>query len=338
MKLSVIIPTKNRRKVLEKCLKAIVAQDIDKKNFEIIVVDDGSVDETANFMKHFINVAKENNIFYYLQQNKNPAAARNLGFEKSQGELVLFNDDDIIQQEGCLAEHIKVHTLFPDKHIAVGGNFFTEQKASVCQIHSSYRKICCVDSQNIIWHEHWTYLWTKNVSFKREFFEKFGFFDPDLEQDEDMEIGYRLSKHGLSLLIAENALNIDECPVTDTRYFITSKAQKYGRAFFVCHKKHPDLLEDLEKEGYLEFFFRPSKKSSLIKKIRFFLAKVLVNSFNVNLWIFIIGFLENCYRPLARRISWMVFKYNHRRVYYIEQNKSARICRLGDIQKIITDD
>ena len=303
---------------MERCLKAIFAQEIDRKNFEVIVVDDGSTDETADFMKCYIAAAKENNIFYYFQQGKGASSARNLGFDKSQGELVLFNDDDNIQKSGCLNEHIKVHTLFSDNNIAVSGNFITEKKASVCQYSSDTGKIAYIDGQNNIWHVHWLRLWTKNVSFKRIFFKEFGIFDPVLQQYEDTELGYRLSKHGLLLLMAGNALNIDECPVMDTKFFITEKAKRYGKAFFVWHRKQPDLLEELQKENYLEIYFCPSKKSKLIKRIKFWLGRVLVNGLTVNLWIAIAGFLEPKYRRLALTISTVVYKYNLRRAYYAE--------------------
>lgn len=317
MKLSIIIPTKNRRIVLEKCLNAIFAQDIDKEKFEVIVVDDGTVDETADFMKHYMATSKENNIFYYFQQNKGAALARNLGFEKSKGELVLFNDDDNIQQEGCLSEHVKVHTLFPNNNIAVCGNFITEKKASVCQYNSDYGKIAYIDAQNNIWRAHWMRLWTKNVSFKRTFFKEFGIFDLALKQYEDIELGYRLSKHGLLLLMAGNAINIDECPITDTKLFITEKAKRYGESFFVWHRKAPGLLEDLERENCLEeFLFCLSKKSRLIKKIKFFLSRILVNGLTVNFWIFIVDFLEKRWKVFARIISWAIYRYNYRRAYY----------------------
>jgi glycosyltransferase involved in cell wall biosynthesis len=332
MKISIIIPTKNRIAVLEKCLNALVAQDIDKKDFEIIVVDDGSVDETANFMRRFIAAFKGNNAFYYFQESKGAAAARNLGFEKSQGQLVLFNDDDMLQEKGCLSEHIKTHTLFPGNTSVVCGAFVTKEKASVCQCDTHYGKIRCLDRENIIWQIHWTALWTKNVSFKRDFFKTSGFFDPALEQNEDIEIGYRLSRHGLLLLRAQNALNIDACPVMDTRLFITQKAQKYGKAFFVCRRRHLDLLKDSEKDNYLEFFFPPSQESGWKKKIKFFVVRALFNAFTVKLWIFSLGFLEEHHRPLAHRISWMVFKFNHRRAYIYEE-KEQKNAALGRLKK-----
>lgn len=85
-KLSVIIPVYNEESCIEKCLNSLKNQTY--HNFEIIVVDDGSTDKT-------LNIVKKSNTPIYHQNHKGPGSARNLGAEKSKGEILIFVDADM---------------------------------------------------------------------------------------------------------------------------------------------------------------------------------------------------------------------------------------------------
>ncbi|WP_027003128.1 glycosyltransferase family 2 protein [Hugenholtzia roseola] len=87
---SVIIPTYNRAARLIKTLQTVVSQSF--TDFEIVVVDDGSQDDTATQVeKHFEN---EPRLRYFYKQNEERSAARNFGVAKAQGEFVVFFDSD----------------------------------------------------------------------------------------------------------------------------------------------------------------------------------------------------------------------------------------------------
>ena len=92
-KISVIIPTYNRKDILIKCLNALNKQTLSHTAYEVIVVDDGSNDGTEDAIKNLQLACK----FTYLrQENKGPGAAKNLGIKHATGELLLFINDDII--------------------------------------------------------------------------------------------------------------------------------------------------------------------------------------------------------------------------------------------------
>ncbi|MCX6773403.1 MAG: glycosyltransferase family A protein, partial [Candidatus Micrarchaeota archaeon] len=76
MKVSVVIPTYNRIDDLRKCLNALRAQTLDRGEFEVIVVDDGSKDSTPLFMEGSLDDSGMN-LSYYRQDNRGPASARN---------------------------------------------------------------------------------------------------------------------------------------------------------------------------------------------------------------------------------------------------------------------
>lgn len=87
---SVVIPTYNRADLLPRAIKSVLNQTF--QNFELIIVDDGSVDDTKRIVKKFIKMS--NKINYIYQENRGESAARNLGKEKTKGNYIAFLDSD----------------------------------------------------------------------------------------------------------------------------------------------------------------------------------------------------------------------------------------------------
>lgn len=83
--ISIIIPVYNCRDYLKRCLDSVFSQDY--KNYEVICIDDGSIDDSAQ-------IAKEYDVRYYYQENSGQAVARNKGIELSKGEWLCFVDSD----------------------------------------------------------------------------------------------------------------------------------------------------------------------------------------------------------------------------------------------------
>lgn len=91
MKFSVIIPAYNREKELPKCIESVLEQTY--KNFEIIIVDNGSTDSTKEIVQNYIN--QDSRIKYFWQENSgSPAGSRNTGIQKALGEWIAFLDSD----------------------------------------------------------------------------------------------------------------------------------------------------------------------------------------------------------------------------------------------------
>ena len=92
---SIIVPAYNCEKYIGTCIESIVAQSY--KNIEVIIIDDGSIDNTYEIIKKYIT--KDKRIKYFTQENSGPSVARNKGIEKSNGEYLIFVDsDDIIEK------------------------------------------------------------------------------------------------------------------------------------------------------------------------------------------------------------------------------------------------
>ena len=125
MEISVVVSTYNNRRLLRPCLDALLAQDFPAGDYEIIVVDDGSTDGTADMMEA---VRAPVAIRCIRQANRGLAAARNLGMRAAMGRIVLFLDSDLWAGPGLLQAH---HRHYPPdaRGMAVQGRSITHPDA-----------------------------------------------------------------------------------------------------------------------------------------------------------------------------------------------------------------
>ena len=100
MKISVIIPTYNRADLVQRAIKSVLNQT--KKPNEIIVVDDGSTDNTKQILKNYP-------VKILYQKNKGVSSARNIGIKNAKYEFIAFLDSDDEWIEEKLEEQIKLH-------------------------------------------------------------------------------------------------------------------------------------------------------------------------------------------------------------------------------------
>lgn len=111
---SVIIPTYNRADFIGQTIRSVLNQDFE--NFELIVVDDGSTDNT----QEVVDKIKDNRIRYYKKENAERGAARNYGAKKAGGEYLNFLDSD---------------DLLYDDHLSSASKIIQEEKASLFALH-----------------------------------------------------------------------------------------------------------------------------------------------------------------------------------------------------------
>lgn len=116
IKLSVIIPTRNRAKLLYNTLLSIVDQTLDQDVFEVIVCDNNSIDETEEITRQFEKKIK--NLRYIKTINPGLHVGRNKGYLEAQGEIMVFADDDI---EALPEWLFTINEVFRDKEIVLVG-------------------------------------------------------------------------------------------------------------------------------------------------------------------------------------------------------------------------
>lgn len=118
MKVSVVIPTCNRPELLGRCLAALVAQDFDAAEYEIIVADDAANEATRRQVETYAKRAAVAVRYVPVNGAHGPAAARNAGWQAAQGEIIAFTDDDTIPRPGWLKNGANV---FDGTVAAIGG-------------------------------------------------------------------------------------------------------------------------------------------------------------------------------------------------------------------------
>jgi glycosyltransferase involved in cell wall biosynthesis len=202
--LSVIIPTYNREKVLATALEAYLAQSSPHLVGELLVVDDGSTDNTEPMVRGFSSRSPFP-IRYLRQPNQGPAAARNFGIREAVSSVVLFTDSDIVPDRELVAQHVEWHRNNPKIETAVLGyaTWPTEIKATpFMRWYGERGDLFAYDRLRGKIEADFHFFYTCNLSLKTEFLRTRGYFDEDFKSAayEDIELGVRLSEHGLQLL------------------------------------------------------------------------------------------------------------------------------------------
>jgi glycosyltransferase involved in cell wall biosynthesis len=119
MRFSVVIPSYQRKETLRLVLAAWENQQPADLDFELVVVDDGSQDGTADFLAAWR--PRRYNFRFARQENSGPAQARNHALQMADGDLVLFTGDDIEPTPHLLEEHLKGHLQHDDPRVAILG-------------------------------------------------------------------------------------------------------------------------------------------------------------------------------------------------------------------------
>ena len=119
--ISVIIPTYNRRDFLHSAITSLLRQSYPKDRYEVIVIDDGSTDNTKALVEEYIG-STDCNMKYFRQENRGLSTARNLGVEKSKGEIVAYIDDDAIAAPDWLSSLADVY--LNEEVVCVGGRMW----------------------------------------------------------------------------------------------------------------------------------------------------------------------------------------------------------------------
>src|SRR4051812_1864019 len=101
-KISVVIPTFRRPELLKKCLLALINQNFNKPDYEIIVVSDGPDESTESFVMSMPAPPGLCIRFLSLAEKQGPAAARNFGWQRATNNLIAFTDDDCLPDKDWL--------------------------------------------------------------------------------------------------------------------------------------------------------------------------------------------------------------------------------------------
>lgn len=187
---SVIIPTYNRAKLLPRAIKSVLNQTY--QDFELIVVDDASTDNTEKVVKEFQE--KDGRIRYIqYKKNKGGSAARNSGIKAAKGEYIAFQDSDDEWLPEKLEKQMKVFENVSPEVGVVYTAFWRVDSDKKTIIPSSWVK----QKEGNIHKEllRGNFVTTPSIVARKECFEKAGMFDEKLPRLQDWELVIRFSKY-----------------------------------------------------------------------------------------------------------------------------------------------
>ncbi len=243
---SVVVPTFNRVAGLRRVLTAFERQQPHDLPFELVVVDDGSEDETAQVLASFRS--RRFPLRFARQSNGGPARARNRALKVASGELVLFGGDDIEPHPELVAEHVREHHRRGDPRIAVLGLTRWPQDE---ELTSTMRHIDGPGAQQFSYagftdgaEYDFRHFYTSNVSLRRELLnsEPAGFStDFSAAAFEDAELAYRLSRRGMRIVYRAAALAWHHHRY-DARSFFQRQV-RCGEMADVLFRAHPQLAK-----------------------------------------------------------------------------------------------
>lgn len=178
-KVSIIVPTFNRARILAACLDSLVSQDYDRADFEVIIVDNNSTDGTRCLSESYISGHPGFNIRYALEQRPGLVFARHAGVKQARHEILSFIDDDSIACKSWLKELAAVFESNPEV-AAVAGKINIRWDTAPPEWVIPYEPLLGkLDYGNEIKIERGLFINGSNFNIKKDALLKVGGFNPD---------------------------------------------------------------------------------------------------------------------------------------------------------------
>jgi glycosyltransferase involved in cell wall biosynthesis len=247
MKLSVVVPTFNRRESLSATLDGLARQDV--SDFEVIVIDDGSSDGTGEWLKA---LAPPFPLRVIVQANGGPSKARNRGVVEAEGEVIVFLDDDTEPPPAFLSAHAALHPTDDSTPLAVIGPMLPDparrEPLWILWEHAMLQKQYDALARREWWPPGPNHFYTGNASLRRDDFLAVGGFDLSYTRQEDVELAHRLQRErGVSFTFAPETAVIHR-PLRSFESW-ARVPQAYG-ALDVERARRGDVSWELVRHGF----------------------------------------------------------------------------------------
>lgn len=249
LEISVIIPAYNRARTLRRALDSVLAQK--GVNFEILLIDDGSTDETRLLAEEF---AKKTHRFrYFFQPNQGPSAARNLGIRESEGDYLAFLDSDDKWLPRKLTAQLEFFKQNPDYLICQTEEIWIRNGIRVNPM-AKHKKFDGFIFEKCL---PLSIVSPSCVMMKREFFARVGLFDESFPACEDYDLWLRAS--------VQFPVGLIEKP-----YVIKygGHSDQRSREFPVMDRFRIKALEKLLRSGVLDSKQRELARAELNRKCK----------------------------------------------------------------------
>ncbi|MER2598784.1 MAG: glycosyltransferase [Caldilineales bacterium] len=235
LRCSVVIPVYNGAAVITRCLDALAAQTVPGDRFEVIVVDDGSTDDTAARVTAWARQHHAPMVQVMRQHHAGPAAARNTGAAQAQAPYLLFTDADCRPTPHWI-EAMLAGFAGPEPPAGLMGAYCSEQTSLAArfaqlEFEDRYARMSHQPELDVVA--------TYSAAFRRDIFQQAGGFDPGFPEanNEDVEFSYRLSEAGHVMRFVPAAQVYHPHAATWRGYARTKMGRGYWR--MVVYRRYP---------------------------------------------------------------------------------------------------
>ncbi len=270
--ISVVVPVLNAERDINRCIKSLTNQNYPKDRYEIIIVDNGSVDNTMTILNRYYRYY--NNIKIIYEPNKGSYSARNTGTKNSKGEIIAFTDSDCIVSENWIRELSK--GFISDNIGCVVGAVHSyqdnvQQSDTLVERFSKNKDI--MSQKRTLNSNFLPYGETANVAFRKSVFGRIGYFDEIFKSGGDADIAWRMQ------LLTTYKLIYRQESIVEHHHRVTLKDLflqhfKYGLGLAMLNKKYKRDKRNIGRmANYLKLAFNVctqylgySKNKSSFKK------------------------------------------------------------------------
>jgi cellulose synthase/poly-beta-1,6-N-acetylglucosamine synthase-like glycosyltransferase len=243
MRIAVTSAVYNEEKNIARFIEALLNQSFSAD--EIIIVDDGSTDGTAEIIKKY--ATEHESVQYYFQENKGPATARNLAWKKSTSEFCLFTDGDCIPEPDWIENLIPA---FDDSDVgAVAGTYSTLNPENFLASFIGYEIEWRYRNIKAEVNAHGSY----NLAVRKSVLEEIGGFREDYPKPsgEDFDLTYKISKRYKIIFVREAVVGHFH-PESLSWYLKNQARRAYDR--MKVYRDHPDKQQSDTYTGSLPKF------------------------------------------------------------------------------------
>ena len=276
----VIIPTHNCIFIAE-AIESVIHQT--HQNLNIIIIDDGSTDDTKDTIHRFRNLYPDK-IDYYYQHQQGPAAARNTGIKISSNEYIAFLDADDIWLPEKLEKQLLKFKNDPDIGFVYCDNYFIDKSGNI--IKDYVRIVKLVEGDILLDFFMDFFLITSGIMLKRSCLKQTGLFDKNLEVGEDFEFFLRLAKNFKAGVVKEKLFKrrVWKGSLSKQDYELNTKVdietlKKFTAGHPVFYKKNRKLIKKRMADLYFKFGYMYLKHKKSKAFLKFFHS--LVNYPNI---------------------------------------------------------
>ena len=238
---SIIIPTHNRLDMLQRVVDGLQTQ-IEAPGFEIIIINDGSTDETDRVM------SARQGITFRSQPNSGPGKARNHGVSIANGRFVVFLGDDTVPEPRFLVEHARVHRESNDDALTACLGYTGWPEGERITAFMDYINDYGLQFGYKLIHDGevvpFNFFYTSNISIDRRLMTDHP-FDTTFPSAawEDIELAYRLDRMGLKIRYNAKAVTRHHHPMNVDSF--ARRQYTVGKSGAIFFKKHPELAHFL---------------------------------------------------------------------------------------------